>query len=142
MYNLKIHIQLEIWRAVLPGPLFSFPLAFLRVFFSDSLILRVVVFAVLEVAKFPRFPSVPNFLLGIASGFVRALTRKSGEKMNIRFVADSTPQNGKNPSRHDLDIIPPEGLQVSDLSISPFWDGHSIFGEKVTQNEQIWHFYT
>ena len=92
--------------------------------------------------KFPRFPSVPNFLLGIASGFVRALTRKSGEKMNIRFVADSTPQNGKNPSRHNLDIIPPEGLQVSDLSISPFWDGHSIFGEKVTQNEQIWHFYT
>ena len=62
--------------------------------------------------------------------------------MNICFVADSTPKNGKKTSCHDLDIIPIEGLQVSNLSIFPFWDSHSIFGEKVMQNEQIWHFYT
>ena len=39
----------------------------------------------LEVAKFPRFFSVPSFRLGIASRSVGALTHKLGQKLNIHF---------------------------------------------------------
>ena len=53
-----------------------------------------------------------------------------GWSIQVKSVVILSPTpNGKNPSCHSLDIIPPEGLQVSDLSISPFWSGHSIFGK-------------
>ena len=46
------------------------------------------------------------------------------KKLNIRFIADPTHQNWKIRLRHNLDIIPHEQMQVSDLLFFSFCDGH------------------
>ena len=62
-------------------------------------------FCCVGISKFQRFLSVPNFHLGIASGYVGAFTHKSGEKLNIQLIADPNHRNWKIPSHHNLDIL-------------------------------------